>query len=79
MFLSLYQILEDKRDWVRIGASVKNTKPDTVEGYLKMRFFEGNLNGQMTAPWVSALLTRSDVGIIFNNKSVGQAIKHSGI
>ncbi len=77
MFISVYKMLKEKRDWVRIGASVKNTNPHTVEGYLKSRFFGGNMDGQMTAPWVSALLVRSDVGILFNDKAVGQAIKYN--
>jgi len=33
----------------------------------------------MSASWVSALLVRSNVGIIFNNKAIGQAIRHVGI
>jgi len=75
MFMSVYEMLKEKRDWIRIGASVKNTDPNTVEGYLKSRFFGGNMDGQMTAPWISALLVRSDVEILFNDKAVGQAIK----
>lgn len=74
MFISVYEMLKEKRDWIRIGASVKNTNPNTVEGYLKIKFFSGNMDGQMTAPWVSALLVRSGVGILFNDKAVGQAI-----
>lgn len=79
MFLSVYMLLKEKSDWIRIGASVKNTKPNTVEGHLKMLFFKGDMNGQMSASWVSALLVRSNVGIIFNNKAIGQAIRHVGI
>ncbi len=78
MFLSVYMLLKEKSDWIRIGASVTNTKPDTVEGHLKKLFFK-DMNGQMSASWVSALLVRSNVGIIFNNKAIGQAIRHIGI
>lgn len=79
MFLSAFMLLKEKEDWVRIGASVKNTKPDTVEGHLKTLFFEGDMNGQMSASWVSALLVRSNVGIIFNNKAIGQALRYVGL
>ena len=79
MFLSVFILLKEKRDWIRIGASVTNTKPNTVEGHIKTLFFEGNMNGQMSASWVSAILVRSDVGIIFNNKAIGQAIRHLGM
>lgn len=78
MFLSVIKMLQEKADWVRIGASVTNTKPDTVEGFLKKNFFKGGMNGNMTAPWISAILARADVGIIFNNKAVGQALRYSG-
>jgi hypothetical protein len=50
-----------------------------VEGHLKNHFFAGNMSGQMSASWVSAILVRSDIGIIFNNKAVGQAIRYIGI
>jgi len=79
MFLSAFILLKEKGDWIRIGASVKNTKPDTVEGHLKTLFFGGDMNGQMSASWVSALLVRSNVGIIFNNKAIGQALRHVGL
>jgi hypothetical protein len=79
MFLSVYMLLKEKSDWIRIGASIKNTKPDTVEGHLKMLFYKENMNGQMSASWVSALLVRSNVGIIFNNKAIGQEIRYVGI
>lgn len=78
MFLSVIIMLQEKADWVRIGASVTNTKPDTVEGFLKKNFFKGGTNGNMTAPWISAILARANVGIIFNNKAVGQALRYSG-
>jgi hypothetical protein len=78
MFLTIFQKLREIDSWVKIGASVKNTKPNSVEGYLKSLFFGGDMNAQMTASWVSAILVRSNVGIIFNNKAVGQALKYTG-
>ena len=78
MFISVYQVLRDTGSWVKIGASVKNTKPNSVEGYLKSHFFGGDMDAQMTASWVSAILVRSNVGIIFNDKAVGQAIRYEG-
>ncbi len=79
MFLSVFEFLMEKGDWTRIGASVTNTKPNTVEGHLKNHFFTGAMNGQMSASWVSAILVRSNVGIIFNKKAIGQAIRYTGI
>jgi hypothetical protein len=78
MFLFVFKLLKEKEEWIRIGASVKNTKPDTIEGHLKMHFFSGDMNGQMSASWISAILVRSNVGIIFNNKTNGQAIRYMG-
>ena len=37
------------------------------------------MNGKMSASWISAILVKSTVGIIFNNKAIGQAIKHVGL
>ncbi len=79
MFLSVFELLKEKGDWTRIGASVTNTKPNTVEGHLKKNFFAGTINGQMSASWVSAILVRSNIGIIFNNKAIGQAIRYTGM
>lgn len=78
MFISVIIMLQKKSNWVRIGSSVTNTKPDTVEGYIKKNFYKGNMNGNMTAPWISAILVRANVGVIFNNKAVGQALSYSG-
>jgi hypothetical protein len=78
MFISVFQMLRDTDSWVKIGASVNNTKLNSVEGYLKSHFFGGDMGAQMTASWVSAILVRSNVGIIFNNKAVGQALKYAG-
>lgn len=78
MFISVFQMLRNIGSWVKIGASVRNTKLDSVEGHLKSHFFGGDMSGQMTATWISAILVRSNIGVIFNNKSVGQAIKYLG-
>ncbi|EMR73300.1 hypothetical protein MCGE09_00521, partial [Thaumarchaeota archaeon SCGC AB-539-E09] len=78
VLICLY-VTERKKDWIRIGASVKNTKPDTVEGHIKSLFFKGDMNGKMSASWISAILVKSTVGIIFNNKAIGQAIKYVGL
>jgi hypothetical protein len=76
MFISVYDYLRSSKDWIRIGASVRNTKPDTIEGFLKSKFYGGNMNAQMTAPWISAILVGAGVDVKFNNKRIGQAIKH---
>jgi hypothetical protein len=79
MFLFIYRLLMENREWIRIGASVKNTKPNTIEGILKMNFHSGDMNSQMSASWISAILVRASVGIIFNNKAIGQAIRYVGL
>ena len=58
-------LLEKKGDWIKIGASVRNIKPNTMEDYINMLLFTGGMNGQMGASWISALLVRSNVGVIF--------------
>ena len=78
MFTSLYDFLKSVGGWVKIGATVKNTKPGTVEGHIKASFYAGDMNAVMTAPWVAALLVGANVGIIFNGKAVGQAIRYGG-
>jgi len=75
MFSSLLNYLRQRGDWVKIGATIRNTKPGTVEAFLKNNFHGGNMNGAMTASWVSAILVKSGVGVEFNGKAVGQAIK----
>ena len=77
IFLSVYQHLVLQNKWVKIGASRVNTKPNTIEGLLKTVFFEGNVNALSTAPWISAILVRADIGVEFNGKSRGQAIRYS--
>lgn len=76
MFISVYDYLKNKKSWVRIGASVRNTKRNTVEGFLKTKFYEGDMNAQMTAPWISAILVNAGVSITFNNEKLGQAIRY---
>ena len=78
MFLSVYELLKIQKDWIKIGSSVKNTKHNTVEGHLKMHFYGGDMNGQISATWISAFLVRSNIGIKFNNKAIGQAIRYIG-
>ena len=75
MFSSLIEYLKQRGDWVKIGATIRNTKPDTVEAVLKNNFHGGNMNGAMTASWVSAILVKSGLGVEFNGKAVGQAIR----
>ena len=76
MFVSIYDRLKNVKGWIRIGASVIDTKSDTIEGFLKENFYGGDMNGPMTAPWVSALLVRANVGVKFNNQAIGQAIRY---
>ena len=78
MFVSLTEYLKTTGDWIKIGATVRNTKLGTVEAFLKSRFHGGDMNATMTAPWVAALLVRANVGVIFNGKAVGQAIRYTG-
>jgi len=75
MFLSIFNYLKEKCAWVNIGASRVNTKPETIEGFLKTKFLRGNMNALSTAPWVSAILVYSNIGVEFNNKARGQAIR----
>jgi len=79
MFVSVYDRLKNVEGWIRIGASVTDTKSDTIEGFLKENFFGGDMNGPMTAPWISALLVRSNVGVEFNNQAMGQAIRYTQV
>jgi len=75
MFLSIYRYLKSKNDWVEIGASRVGTHPDTLEGFIKENFFNGNLDGLSTATWFSAILVWSDIGLEFNNKAKGQKLR----
>ena len=76
MFTRLYEYLKQRGSWVKIGATIQNTKPETVEAFLKNNFHGGNMNGAMTASWVSAILVKSGVGVEFNDKAIGQAIRY---
>jgi hypothetical protein len=76
MFVSVYDRLKNDEGWIRIGASVTDTKSDTIEGFLKDNFHGGDMNGPMTAPWISALLVRANIGVEFNNQATGQAIRY---
>jgi len=75
IFLSIYDYVKNKSGWVEIGASRINTHEDTVEGLIKSKFFNNNLNRLSTATWVSAILVYSDIGIEFNNKAKGQKLR----
>jgi len=75
MFSSLIEYLKQRGDWIKIGATIRNTKPGTVEAFLKNNFHGGNMNGAMTASWVSTILVKSGLGVEFNGKAVGQAIR----
>jgi len=75
MFLGVCDFLRSKGGWVRIGASRINTKPETIEGFIKRKFFNDNLNGLSTATWFSAILVYSDIGVEFNNKVRGQKLR----
>jgi len=75
MFSSLIEYLKQRGDWIKIGATIRNTKSGTVEAFLKNNFHGGNMNGAMTASWVSTILVKSGLGVEFNGKAVGQAIR----
>lgn len=75
MFLHVYDYIQRKNgDWVKIGSSRINTKEDTIEGVIKTKFYN-SLDGLSTATWLSAILVYSDIGIEFNNKSIGQKLR----
>ena len=75
MFLSVYDYLKGKQGWVEIGARRVGARPDTVEGFIKNKFFNGNMNALSTATWFSAILVYSDIGVEFNNKARGQKLR----
>jgi len=75
MFTTLYEYLKQQIGWVKIGATIKNSKPGTVEAFLKNNFHGRNMNGAMSASWVSSILVKADVGVEFNGKTIGQAIR----
>ena len=75
MFFSIYNYLKSKGDWVKIGARRIDARPDTIEGFIKEKFLNGNPNGLSTATWFSAILVYSDIGVEFNNKAKGQKLR----
>ena len=76
LFSKVYQHIVNQKEWLRIGASRINTKPNTLEGYIKTTFLNGTMNGLSTATWIAAILVYSLDEIIFNKKSRGQAIRY---
>uniref|UniRef100_A0A7C2P194 Uncharacterized protein n=1 Tax=candidate division WOR-3 bacterium TaxID=2052148 RepID=A0A7C2P194_UNCW3 len=75
MFLDIYDYLKSRRGWVEIGARRVGASPDTVEGFIKMKFFNGNVDALSTATWFAAILVYSNIGIEFNHKAKGQKIR----
>ena len=74
-FISAYNMLEEnKGQWVLIGASRISTKPNTLEGRIKLDF-NNNLNGLSTVSWVAAILVKVFDNIKFNYEIKGQALK----
>jgi len=43
MFLGIYEYLKSRRDWLKIGASRVGTSPETIEGFIKSKFFKGKI------------------------------------
>ncbi|MBN2073611.1 MAG: hypothetical protein JW770_06680 [Actinobacteria bacterium] len=73
-FLSAYSMLEEKRGiWVELGASRINTRPNTLEGRIKLEF-NGKLNGLSTVSWIAAILVKVFNNIKFNYEAKGQAL-----
>lgn len=74
-FISAYNMLkENKGTWVALGASRVNTKPNTLEGRIKLDF-NNNLNGLSTVSWVASILEKVFENIKFNYVQKGQALK----
>ena len=74
-FISAYKMLEEKKGvWVALGASRINTKPNTLEGRIKLDF-NGKLNGLSTVSWIAAILVKVFDNIKFNYEIKGQALK----
>jgi len=76
LFMESFQHVAQHKTWLKIGASRINTKHDTLEGFLKRKYFNGSMNALSTATWVAAILVYSHNEIEFNRKSRGQAIKY---
>jgi hypothetical protein len=75
MFLSLYDYLKSKRGWIEIGARRMGARSDTIEGFIKQKFFNGNMDALSTATWFAAILVHSNIGVEFNNKAIGQKLR----
>lgn len=74
-FLSAYNMLEEKKGiWIDLGSSRINTKPNTLEGQIKLEH-NGKLNGLSTVSWVAVILVRVFDNIKFNYASKGQALR----
>ena len=74
-FISSYSMLEEnKSTWIALGASRVNTKPNTLEGRIKLDF-NNNLNGLSTVSWIVAILEKVFDNIKYNHKQKGQALK----
>ena len=67
-------MLEEKSGiWVELGASRINTRPNTLEGRIKLEF-NGKLNGLSTVSWIAAILVKVFNNIKFNYEAKGQAL-----
>jgi len=75
MFLSIYEYLKSRGNWVEIGARRVGARSDSIEGFIKKKFFKGNPNALSTATWFSAILTYSNIGVEFNGKAIGQKLR----
>jgi hypothetical protein len=75
VFETVHDYLKAQKSWVLIGASRVKTRPNSIEGVIKSTLFKGKMSATSTATWVAAILVYSDVGIKFNMKSRGQALK----
>ena len=74
-FVSAYKMLEEKKGtWVALGSSRINTKPNTLEGRIKLDY-NNKLNGLSTVSWIAAILVKVFDNIKFNYKIKGQALK----
>ena len=73
-FVSAYKMLEEKKGvWVPLGSSRVNTKPNTLEGRIKLDF-NGKLNGLSTISWIATILVKVFDNIKFNYEAKGQAL-----
>jgi hypothetical protein len=73
-FISAYNLLKEQRkNWVKIGASRVGTDSTSLEGRIK-RDCDGSMDSLSTATWVAAILVKVFDNIIFNGKRRGQAL-----